>query len=406
MIALLLLLALTTTDIVVVSLPVKGDATVALMPSGNAELRREGTITTAKIEIQRLPPIAALGSGANTFIAWSVSPEGFFENLGELDEKGQLQATTRFEHLGIMVTAEPHYLVDRPSSMVVFRSGNPEQTRLRRTTVSVEVGAYDYSAIPFPPREAVTAASGVPGVPGVPGVVLQSRASLQVAKSVGADRLAVAELRQAQIAMDTVEEMLKRRAPIEIIWPTANEAIRKSQLAVVASREKAVLAQIEGSKGEATTLRDNNQKLEARVQEITEQLTRQLTEQQEQATERIRKLDADVAAARQEIQRMNQDRDQAAARERDLDAEIAELRQRLNAAQQDLTVRLRSEFIDPVSNQLTADGSDALTRVLNFAAVVAGPIRLEGPASDVLFEAARRFLIDAGIPQERVTTAR
>lgn len=403
MIALLLLLALTTTDIVVVSLPVKGDATVALMPSGKAELRRDGTITTAKIEIQRLPPIATLGAGANTFIAWSVSPEGFFENLGELDEKGQLQATTRFDHLGIMVTAEPHYLVDRPSSMVVFRSGHPEQTRLRRTTMSVEVGAYDYSAIQFSPREPVTAASGVPGVP---GVVVQSRASLQVAKSVGADRLAVAELRQAQIAMDTVEEMLKRRAPIEIIWPTANEAIRKSQLAVVASREKAVLAQIEGSKGEATTLRDNNQKLEARVQEITEQLTRQLTEQQEQATERIRKLDADAAAARQEIQRMNQDRDQAAARERDLDAQIAELRQRLNAAPQDLTVRLRSEFIDPVSNQLTADGSDALTRILNFAAVVAGPIRLEGPASDVLFEAARRFLIDARIPQERITTAR
>ncbi len=394
MIALLLLLAVTTTDIVVVSLPVRGGANVALMPPGKVELRREGTLTTAKIEIERLPPIATLGAGANAFIAWSVSPEGVFENLGELDEKGQLQATTRFEHLGILITAEPHYLVDRPSSAVVFRSGNPEETRLRRTTVSIEVGTYDYSAIQFPARQLV------------PSVVIQSRAALQVAKSIGADRLAVAELRQAQIAMDTVEEMLNRRAPLEIIWPTANEAIRKAQLAVVASREKAAQAEIDGLKGEATTLRDNNQALEARAQETTRQLTGQLSEQQRLAAEQIRALNADVAAARQEIQRLNQDRDQAAARERALEAQIAELRQRANAVQQDLTVRLRSEFMDPVSNQITSAGRDALTRVLNFAAVVAGPIRIEGPATDALFEAARQFLVEAGVAQDRITTVR
>jgi hypothetical protein len=327
MLALFLLLAVTT-DVVVVSLPMRGDAEVALVPSGRARLQREGTLTTVRIELQRMPPVAAQAPSANTYVAWSVSPEGFFENMGELDERGRIEATTRFDQLGIIITAEPHYLVDRPSSNVVYRSGNPEQARIRRITVPVEVGTFDYSAVQFPPREAL------------PNIIAQSRFALQIARTVEADRLAEAEFRQAQIAFDTQEEMLRRQTPIEILWPAAHEAIRKSQRAVEAARERTAVADLENSRAEAAVLRENNQQLEARVQQLTEQVNT-ATERMNAATEQIRKLDADLAAAFQAGQRDGQERDRLAARQRELEAQVAELQQKMNSVQQDLTVRLR-----------------------------------------------------------------
>jgi hypothetical protein len=392
MLALFLLLAVTT-DVVVVSLPMRGDAEVALVPSGRARLQREGTLTTVRIELQRMPPVAAQAPSANTYVAWSVSPEGFFENMGELDERGRIEATTRFDQLGIIITAEPHYLVDRPSSNVVYRSGNPEQARIRRITVPVEVGTFDYSAVQFPPREAL------------PNIIAQSRFALQIARTVEADRLAEAEFRQAQIAFDTQEEMLRRQTPIEILWPAAHEAIRKSQRAVEAARERTAVADLENSRAEAAVLRENNQQLEARVQQLTEQVNT-ATERMNAATEQIRKLDADLAAAFQAGQRDGQERDRLAARQRELEAQVAELQQKMNSVQQDLTVRLRDEFMATDGMQLTDAGREALTRMLNLATILDGPIRIEGPASDALFDAARRFFLDGGVPQERIVIAR
>jgi hypothetical protein len=56
--------------------------------------------------------------------------------------------------------------------------------------------------------------------------------------------------------------------------------------------------------------------------------------------------------------------------------------------------------------QLTDAGREALTRMLNLATILDGPIRIEGPASDALFDAARRFFLDGGVPQERIVIAR
>lgn len=382
MLALLLTLAITTADVVVATLPARGNVTVALSPAGKAELWREGTVTRAKVQVERLPAIGTFGAAANTYIVWSISREGFFENMGELDQKGRFEATTRFEQLGIIITAEPHYMVDRPSSALAFRTGNPRNANIRRITVPVETGAYDYSKIQFPPKE------------NVPGAVIQARYALQIAKSVDAGRWAEAELRQAQIVVDTVEEMLKRAAPFDIIWPAANEAIRRSQQAVIVAREKAALVALENSKAELSALRDDKQRLEANI--------REMAREQDAANNRIQRLESDLATVRRDLQRLGQERDQAAARAQNLERQVAELREKQNSLQENLTIQLREEFFDAQTGELAPAGRDALTRTLNFAALVPGSIRIEGPASEALLQAARQFLVQAGIPQDRI----
>src|SRR5437867_9157199 len=226
--SLLLLLAVSAVDLDIVSLPLTNDVKVVLTPAGRAELKRDGSVSQIKIEIDRMTPARTLAPSLNTYVVWAVSPEGIFDNLGELQingNKGQFTATTRFGQFGILISAEPHYLVDRPSSAIAYRGQTPK-TDVRRNMVSVEVGSYDYSSL--------AAASSI----GLQGWIVQARAAFQIARNAAADRLAPEEFRNAQVAIGSMEELIMRAAPADILLPTANEVIGWSQRATVAARAK------------------------------------------------------------------------------------------------------------------------------------------------------------------------
>ena len=225
--SLVFVLALGTVDLDVISVPISNEVRVALAPGARAQLRREGTVTGVKVDIDRVVALSMFGPALNTFVVWAITPEGMLDNLGELDVrggKGQFAATTRFTQFGIFITAEPHYMVDKPNSAVAYRSQSPE-TDFRRKKVPVEVGAYDYSQL-----------KPVATVAPVHGSVIQARAAFQIAQAAGADRLAPADFRNAQVALGAMEELVTRAAPLDIMWPTANEAIRWSQRAATTAR--------------------------------------------------------------------------------------------------------------------------------------------------------------------------
>src|SRR5437867_12886529 len=118
-----LVLALTTVNLDVVTVPLSNEIKIALTPGARSEIRREGSVTRIKIDIDRVSAPSTLGPAFNTYVVWAISPEGILDNLGELEikgVKGQFFATTRLNQLGILITAEPHYMVDRPSSAVSF----------------------------------------------------------------------------------------------------------------------------------------------------------------------------------------------------------------------------------------------------------------------------------------------
>jgi hypothetical protein len=226
-VSLFLFLAANTLDLDIVALPLTNDVKVGLTPAGRADLKRDGTVSQVKIEIDRIASPKTLGP-YNTYVLWAVSPEGVFDNLGELQttgNKGQINATTRLGQFGILITAEPHFMVDRPSAAVAYRAETPK-TEVRRKTVPIELGVYDYSAL-----ASITTT-------GVQGWVGQARAAFQIAKIAGADRLAPEEFRNAQVAIGSLEELITRAVPAEILWPAVNEAIGLSQRAATAARAK------------------------------------------------------------------------------------------------------------------------------------------------------------------------
>lgn len=386
--SLLLLASAGAADVVVVALPAKGDVTLPLSATNKVELKREGTLTRVRIELEKLAPASSLAPSFVTYVAWALSPEGSIQNIGEIGidkDKGRLDTTSSFDQLGVFITAEPYYLVDRPSSAVAFRTQAPKN-EIRSQNVSIEVGSTDYSSLAFA------------AAPGVPMHVLESRAAFQVARLVEADRWAEPEFRRARVAMDTMEEMVNRASLFDIVAQSAHEAIRRSQQAVIAAREKKAVAVLEAARNETSLLKEESRTLNQRIQ--------QLTQQQNTAKAQIEKLQGDLAAATSDQQRLAQEKEQLAALEKAASSELADLKARQDELKMRLVLQLHDEFFDITAATLTPAGRDALGRLAGLADAVSGQVRIEGPAPDVLFDAARAYLIQAGVASERIILKR
>ncbi len=224
--SLFLLLAVSNLNLDMINVPLTNDIKVVLTPAGRLDIKREGTVTRMRIDIDRVAPPSMMGPAYNTYVVWAVSPEGILDNLGELDMngvKGQFNGTTRLGEFGVLITAEPHYMVDRPSAAAAYRTQMSQD--LRRKTAVISIGAYDYSK--FKPTSGAS----------VHGSVIQARMAFQIAQSVEAERLAPKEFRNAQVAIGALEELITRFSPLDILWPQANEAIRWSERAVEVARQ-------------------------------------------------------------------------------------------------------------------------------------------------------------------------
>jgi hypothetical protein len=390
---LLLLLAVATTEVTVVSLPPRGGLSLTLTPPGRADLERVGMVSRVKLEIDRVPPAGSHGPGLSTYIVWAVSPEGLIENIGPLDienGKARIETTTRFEQFGILVTAEPHYMVDQPSSAVVFRNQNPRSADIRRVPVPVTVGTHDYSNLQVVPQG------------NIPVAVVQARAAFQIAGQSEAGQFAESEFRRARVALDTLEEMLTRQVPGDIVDAAANEAIRRSHQAVVATRQRKIEAALESSRNEAVTLSSEKAQLEARVQ----QLSQQLAEQQAAADSQARGLQSELADANREIQRATFEGTQATTRLRNAERELADLQRKQEELQRNLSFELLPEAFD-ARKALTPKGRDALTRISGIAGFMPeGQIRISGNFDNTMETRVRDFLVAAGVAAERIMLIR
>jgi len=221
----LLLTAATPVEILVVNFPAKGKVVLPLGAKGKADVERLGTVTRVGLQLEDLQaPYTAL-AGMNSFVAWAVSPEGSFENLGELEvagSKASLEATTRFDRFAILITAEPHYMVDRPSVVIMLK--NEAARAVRSLPLTVQVGEFEYRDLPQAVRN-------------TPSLVMEARAAMAIAKSAQADRLAESEFRQARVSLDTMEELVRRASALDLIAPSAHETVRRAQRAFTLARQ-------------------------------------------------------------------------------------------------------------------------------------------------------------------------
>jgi len=215
----LLVLLPSSAEVSVVQYPLKTKVSLSLGGKNKVDVERAGTVSKVSVQMEGLQPPGTQVARMNTYVVWTVSPEGSFDNLGELEmagSKASLVATTRFDRFAIIVTAEPHYMVDKPNTPIVFKNESPRG--FPAVPLTVQIGSYDYKNMPEN-----TSAS--------PALVMEARAAFAVAAGVTADRRADAEFRQAKADLDTMEELVTRGSPADVIASAANAAIRRAQRA-------------------------------------------------------------------------------------------------------------------------------------------------------------------------------
>lgn len=92
---------------------------------GEAKIRRRRGVTEIDLELKQMQPAMLFGGDINTYVLWTVTPEGRADNAGEIITQGsnaRLTATTPLAAFGVMVTAEPHFLARKPSRFVILTS--------------------------------------------------------------------------------------------------------------------------------------------------------------------------------------------------------------------------------------------------------------------------------------------
>src|SRR5579863_1300177 len=100
---------------------------------GKAHVEAKRGRVQVRAEFENLEPPRTMGRAYLTYVLWAISSEGQPNNLGEIvvleGKKGKLEATTKLQSFGLIVTAEPYFAVTFPSDAVVIENVARKDTK-------------------------------------------------------------------------------------------------------------------------------------------------------------------------------------------------------------------------------------------------------------------------------------
>lgn len=170
---------------------------------GEASVRRT-TRNGSRIElsVDNMPRPFELGAGYATYVVWAISPTGQAQNLGEIKRSGlffidsKITVTTPLQTFAIIITAEPHFMVTRPSQQIMLENLYPVSPDGKRIGVQPSISYFgnssDYFRDPRTPEIAETDYSKTPSA------ILQAKQAVALARFAGAERDAATELTEAE----------------------------------------------------------------------------------------------------------------------------------------------------------------------------------------------------------------
>lgn len=290
--------------------------------TGRANIRRTSRNgSEIDLSVSKMPRPFELGRGYATYVLWAISPEGQVDNLGEIKRRGffefdsKISVTTKLQTFALIVTAEPHFLVTRPSQEIMLENLSPVAQSGRQITTSAAVQYFGNTSDYF--RDVRTPEIAELDYSRTPSTILQAKQAVALAKFAGADRDAAEELATAESLLQNAEDAWKAGRKEDEVDITARRAISSAVQAekTAISRGQAREARNEQIRADAEMRRVEN-KIDEQQAEI-EDLKRQLAEER-----RGRELsERDVSNSLQQI--------------RDLRAENGRLREELGRTKTD-----------------------------------------------------------------------
>jgi outer membrane protein OmpA-like peptidoglycan-associated protein len=271
----------------------KGEATV--------ESKKGHTEIDARFEHIAAP--TRYGREYLTYVLWAISPEGHPKNLGEVlansHDRAKLHVTTDLQAFGMIVTAEPYSAVREPSDVVVM------ENMIRPDTVGhIEEISAKYELLPrghytyqMPSNLTATTPGEQVSMDRYEEIVevYQAQNAVGIARAAGADRYAADTLAKAEQLLRDAQQFQARRADKSTIVTAARHAAqtaedaraiaikRKQEADLSAAREQLQHEQERRAQAEAAAQRARAQMSADRMQLDEERNARQQAEIQAEA---------------------------------------------------------------------------------------------------------------------------
>lgn len=332
---------------------------------GEAHVKRSArTGTRVELSVSKMPRPFELGAGYATYVLWAIGPNGEVDNLGEIKRNGflvfdsKITVTTPLQTFALIVTAEPHFLVTRPSQAIMLENLEPLALNGKPVATMPAIQYFgntsDYFRDPHTPEIAEADYAKTPSA------ILQATQAVALAKYAGAERDAPEELTEAETLLQNADNAWKAGRDND----TVDIAARKSISAAVKAENTAVVhkqareKRNEQTKADAETRSAENKYIEAQNQitQLKEDLAREMRNRELSerdvlnSSNQLKDLREENGKLREELGRVRAEADAAKAslatalsdkqniqQESDRTAKIA----RIRAAETDLIASLK-----------------------------------------------------------------
>lgn len=251
---------------------------------GDAKIKRTSRNgTEIEVSVAKMPRPFELGAGYATYVLWAISPDGQVDNLGEIKRRGffefdsKISVTTPLQTFALIITAEPHFLVRRPSQTIMLENLNPYTLSGKAVATTSAVQYFGNSSDFF--RDSRTPEIAELDYSRTPSTILQAKQAVALARYAGAERDATTELGEAETLLQNAENAWKAGRQEESVDITARQSI---SAAVKAENTAAVRKEAREKRNEKTRADAEARQSEARftdaqnrIDEIKAELTRE-----------------------------------------------------------------------------------------------------------------------------------
>ena len=200
---------------------------------GDARIKRTSRNgTEIELSVSKMPRPFELGAGYATYVLWAVGPDGQVDNLGEIRRRGffefdsKISVTTPLQTFALIITAEPHFLVRRPSQEIMLENLNPTTVSGKRIATTPSIQYFGNSSDYF--RDARTPEIAEMDYSKTPSTILQAKQAVALARYAGAERDAPEEYREAQTLLQNAQNAWNAQRDEETIDIAARRAISAS----------------------------------------------------------------------------------------------------------------------------------------------------------------------------------
>ena len=203
------ILGASSIDLTTIEFPERQTVEFDLLPqSGAPDAKINGKVTfregLAQIDVNyaSMKPAILYGGDVTAYVVWAIARDGSAENLGELvaaTPKGNRSFSSAKKRFALIVTAEPYYLVSRPSGLVSFINGLPKKKK-------VTSEGFTFAGLIEAPDHAMESIRDISWESKEPLALLQARKAYELAGRYGAPDYTKQIYAEAKEALDHATE--------------------------------------------------------------------------------------------------------------------------------------------------------------------------------------------------------